>query len=334
MMFENLWFGWPSRTGSTSRPAINLIGAKANLYLSSPGFSGQVIAAGTEFAYIATDDGNILAACRQDLQPHPRSFQTDLDLAMIRVGLRTWVEGTELRFSNDISLDLKDRRQVGIRQPPAASRVVPLQQLRSRCDELLRAALDLHEGENLGLALPFFTTDNYAANSPDLPSVASPLINAGVEQIERLIPICRYGNLEAVLQLAEQLIGLGPGLTPSGDDFTGGLIFMSLQLIAAYPEERLWEGGNIPGLLARSALTTSKLSHALLTDLAEGQSHASLHDLADALVSDVEGFDAANHVRQITRIGHTSGWDMLTGVLAGLLPVLSRVLESALHSPR
>ena len=201
---------------------------------------------------------------------------------------------------------------------------MPWQLLRSRCDELFHTALDLHEGDNLGLALPLFTTADGAANSARLPNNTSPLVLAGVEQIKELLPSCRDRKLEPVLDVADQLIGLGPGLTPSGDDFIGGLIFTSLHLNAMYPAERWWEGGDIRDLLARSDSMTTQISHALLTDLAEGQSHASLHDLADALMSDGESFDASKHVRQVTKIGHSSGWDMLTGLLAGLLPVINR----------
>ena len=110
----------PSGSGSAARPTIKLIGSKANRCLSTPGFSGQVIAGGSRAVYIASDDGNILAACRLDQQPHPRSFLTDLDLATIHVGLRTWLDGTEIRFSNNIFLDLRNA-QVWNKQPPAAS---------------------------------------------------------------------------------------------------------------------------------------------------------------------------------------------------------------------
>ncbi|MEC9446381.1 MAG: hypothetical protein VYC59_06345, partial [Chloroflexota bacterium] len=61
-------------------PAISLIGSKANRILSAPGFSGEVISAGSRAVYIETVDGEILAACRPDQHPHPRSFLTDFDL--------------------------------------------------------------------------------------------------------------------------------------------------------------------------------------------------------------------------------------------------------------
>ena len=99
---------------------------------------------------------------------------------------------------------------------------------------------------------------------------------------------------------------------------------MSSALNAVYPATRWWEGGDVPAFMARSISMTSKISHALLTDLSEGQSHASLHDLVDNLFSIDQKFEAEEHVRRVTEIGHSSGWDLLTGMLAGLSPVVYR----------
>ena len=305
------------------RPAIKLMGVKAGRYLSAPGFSGEVISAGTRAVYIATDRSEILAVCRNGQQPHPRSFSTGMDLSMFHVGLRTWLEGNELCFSNGIALDLNGYK-VWDRQPLEAGSATQVHRLRSRCETLLQAALDLHEGDNLGLALASFTDDGDAGCPRDLPHATSPLIVAGVERVRELLPHCRRGDLHSALPLAEQLIGLGPGLTPSGDDFVGGLTFMTVHLNRAYPTERWLEGGDIQALLAGSESMTTRISHALLTDLAEGQSHESLHALVDSLFSDAGDFCPYEHVRRVTEIGHSSGWDMLTGMLAALLPVIYR----------
>ena len=312
-----------SEPGLSPRPTIMAMGVKAGQCLSTPGFSGEVISAGTRAAYIATNKGEILAVCRPDQQPHPRSFLTDMDLSMFHVGLRTWLEGNELCFSSGIALNLNGHK-VWDRQPLEAGGATPIHRLRSRCEDLLQAALDILEGENLGLALSSFTEDGNAGYSRVLPHATSPLIAAGVERIRELLPHCRCGDLHSVLPIAEQLIGLGPGLTPSGDDFVGGLTFMAFHLNRAYPTGRWLEGGDIPALLARSESMTSRISHALLTDLAEGQSHDSLHDLVDSLFSDAGEFGSSEHVRRVAEIGHSSGWDMLTGMLAGLLPVIYR----------
>jgi len=309
--------------GRVFRPSVKQTGVKAHRRLTTPGFSGRVISVGSRAVYMTTEDAELLAACPVDQQPHPRSFLTDLDLRSLRVGLRAWTEGDELLFSNEVSLELTGS-EIWYRSSAVPPCVVPLQTLRSRIDDLAQAAQYSHDGENLGLALPWFAP---GAESPALPGALeniSPLIISGVERVTESLPICRDGDLDDVLLILEQLIGLGPGLTPSGDDFVGGLLFMVRHLNAAYPQEGWWRGGDVRGLLARSEKMTSQISHTLLSDLIEGQSHESLHDLAEDLVVDGQEFDAAYHVRRVTQIGQSSGWDLLTGMLAGLLPVIDR----------
>jgi hypothetical protein len=55
----------------------------------------------------------------------------------------------------------------------------------------------------------------------------------------------------------------------------------------------------------------------LLGDLLDGDAYAPLHDLAAALARDDAGAALDAAVR-LTRIGHSSGWDMLTGFLGAL----------------
>ncbi|MCH2676439.1 MAG: DUF2877 domain-containing protein [Dehalococcoidia bacterium] len=301
-------------------PAISLIGSKANRILSAPGFSGEVISAGSRAVYIETVDGEILAACRPDQHPHPRSFLTDFDLAGLEIGLSVWLEASELRFGNGACVGLSESQVWNPRLLLQDSTSLSLAVLRTRWDALTQASIAFHQGDNLGLAVPLLTNKFDALEM----NCTSPLVAAGLTQVEKLIPHCRRGDLSGTLMMAENLIGLGHGLTPSGDDFVGGLVFMYRQIEAAYPTSGLWEGGDVPALLKSSKRMTSRISHTLLADLVEGQSHAPLHDLANDLFSDSRTFAAEDHVRSVSSIGHSSGWDMLTGMLAGLLPVTNR----------
>lgn len=316
------------RVGEYCAPRYSTIGVKANRYLNTPGVCGEVILASSKAVYIATDSWNIFAVCPLGQQPHPRSLLTGLDLSLLQVGLRIWVQDGSLHFSNGVELDLRDS-QVWKITPPSVSDAVSLPTLRDRYQALVRAAQEMHQREtqgreNLGMALALFNLDNNDLENIQLPNCASPLVAAGVKQVRELLPLCRCGNFESALGLSEQLIGLGHGLTPSGDDFVGGLLFMSRHLSAVYPAERWWGMGDTSRLLEQSKILTSDISRALLNDLAEGESHASLHELAEDLLTNSNHFDAAKHVRNVTQIGQSSGWDMLTGMLAGLLPVSQR----------
>ena len=111
---------------------------------------------------------------------------------------------------------------------------------------------------------------------------------------------------------AVALLGLGAGLTPSGDDLVGGVFFARRWLGAAGAAD--WSAA---GTTVRAAARerTHPISAALLDDLLDGDSHAPLHDVLTALAA---GDDDADAARRLTRLGHSSGWDMLAGLLVGL----------------
>lgn len=122
-------------------------------------------------------------------------------------------------------------------------------------------------------------------------------------------------DLNAFEAAALRLLGIGHGLTPSGDDLVGAVMFTLVyapikawQPAMADLQNRLW-------LAATTA--TNPISAALLEDLMNGASYRALHDLLEALHSlDQQLIQAA--VQTLLRLGATSGGDMLAGVLLSL----------------
>jgi hypothetical protein len=108
------------------------------------------------------------------------------------------------------------------------------------------------------------------------------------------------------------LIGLGPGLTPSGDDYLGGLL-IALSLIGRTRlRDRLWQA--LEPLLVRR---TGDISRAHLAAAAGGLGNSALHAVLCAILAgrtDVISVAVAS----IAGVGHTSGWDALAGSIAGL----------------
>jgi len=102
---------------------------------------------------------------------------------------------------------------------------------------------------------------------------------------------------------AEQLIGLGPGLTPSGDDYLGGML-VALRLSGrGVQADGLWRW-----LQPRLKERTSAISAAHLAAAAAGEAHEALHVVLNGSLN----LDALDEV------GHTSGWDALAGAVAVL----------------
>jgi len=106
----------------------------------------------------------------------------------------------------------------------------------------------------------------------------------------------------------EKLIGLGPGLTPSGDDFLGGVLIALRAL--GWPDVAETMGR---WLLRRAGTRTHAISCAHLRCAADGAGAAVLHDTLAALVSPgAPGLGA--RLDAVAAMGHSSGWDALAGM--------------------
>lgn len=107
-----------------------------------------------------------------------------------------------------------------------------------------------------------------------------------------------------------RLVGMGPGLTPSGDDFLAGVLIALSGFGAPAKRQRLWDAVQP---LARDAGNPISMAH--LAAAARGLGGAALHDLLAALVR-ADAAAIAAGIDALDGIGHTSGWDALAGLMA------------------
>ena len=122
--------------------------------------------------------------------------------------------------------------------------------------------------------------------------------------------IDRWLGGAALASGAEMLLGLGPGLTPSGDDYVGGVLIALRAFGKAQQAEALW-ARIAPWVPER----TNRISAAHFCAAAQGQGQDALHACLDALIEGAtEGW--SERIAPVVSIGHCSGWDSLAGVLA------------------
>jgi hypothetical protein len=128
-------------------------------------------------------------------------------------------------------------------------------------------------------------------------------------------------------QSAEELTGLGPGLTPSGDDVLAG----ALTAIALLAPARAAVIGEAITEATRGR--TTRISAAYLEAAAAGEAGEAWHGLADVLRSSSQDPaatpDLAAAVRRIMSFGETSGSDMLTGFALGMTALLGGPAQPA-----
>jgi hypothetical protein len=116
------------------------------------------------------------------------------------------------------------------------------------------------------------------------------------------------------------LVGLGPGLTPSGDDVLIGALALLDALTEDHADARAMRANLAHAVGHLSAGLTSPLSHCFLRVAAAGHIGECLH-AAVSLCVDGDG-DAA--IAAIRDICHSSGWDMMAGIVTALAAVESQ----------
>lgn len=114
----------------------------------------------------------------------------------------------------------------------------------------------------------------------------------------------------ALAHEAAQLIGLGPGLTPSGDDYFSGVLVGLRWLGRGAQAQSLWRW-----LEPRLAGRTSPISAAHLEAAAAGEVHEALHEVLDHLAA-WQVPELHPSLARLDAVGHTSGWDALAGAVA------------------
>ena len=126
-------------------------------------------------------------------------------------------------------------------------------------------------------------------------------------------------DAKAFSQAGLRLLGVGGGLTPSGDDFVGAALFTLHHMGYDNPA---WQDA-AQTLIEATRTRTHAISAALFADLAVGESFEPLHQLVAA----TDFADTLEPARRLTAIGHSSGWDMLCGMIAAATGKLQHTLN-------
>ena len=221
---------------------------------------------------------------------------TDWRRLGIRPGQPVAISASRLTFGAALTVDLRDAGPWIA--PPAPATV----DLASGLKALDRALGNGYAPQGFGRLV----LAGYAAGGDDLVGRrAAELIAQAVDWLGK------RPAAGGTLDWARQFVGLGPGLTPAGDDFLGGMLMALTLLGEEVALARLWAATR-PHLAAR----TNRISAALLAGAAEGHGSASLHGALTALLGGGPGLETA--LAGLARIGHSSGWDALAGAIAVL----------------
>lgn len=295
------------------------IGARAKSLVTAPAFSGHVMAVLSDVAYLSGRDGEILWLFREGVPLHGRGILLSFPLHYLRSGQNFLMEGQNLKIGRDLAIDL-GRAAEWTPDSPRPWEIGPLVRVNDSVRQLLRTIAPAIRDDGPGQVIlgisSLLNGSNEAPFSPE--SWQRPILSP----VFGLMKHCLEAGLSEIGIRGRELIGLGPGLTPCGDDFLGGILFAAHLLQETYPGKLHAETQSIFNLVQWARNRTHPISHAILGDLAIGQGPEPLHNLLWLLF---KGEDHDGRTKEaincLLKVGHTTGWYILAGVLTCLLSV-------------
>jgi len=159
---------------------------------------------------------------------------------------------------------------------------------------------------------------------------ASLLGHQGDRAASALVDATSSFSLDDAVRPMRRLIGLGVGLTPSGDDFLVGY-FAGLWSTASGEPSRLTFLRSIGARMCEDARNTNAISRVHLLAASKGHVSEPLAVLAQHLATSVNQASVLAATKAALSIGHTSGAEGVLGLLLGCIPWTSNVERMQLH---
>lgn len=291
--------------------ALSMSGRVARA-IRQEGWTGEVIAVHPHSVYFTDEDGEIYAIVRQPLGNGPLNLVLPAEPAHLFNGLALGTSlastGATLGVGESITIGLES---AAIWEAQACAALAPDPALLDRglaalCREIAHRA----PAESLARVLPHLEEEDL----PDaLEQVAHfPRSHALIGGLAESLAQRDRRRLKVV---TSSLAGLGPGLTPAGDDFIAGVLLALALVRAQRADPALNEIASL--LVETAAPRTHEISAAYLRAAYDGQAGERWQPLLAAL-----GAGDAKHIAAaagpVLTTGATSGADMLAGFIVGI----------------
>lgn len=265
---------------------------------------------------------------RDYIGPASITVLSDGDLDFKSAGIR---EGAEVIFSENLlraagdgfSVDLSDAEIWNAPPAPLERRSLEEMNLNTR---VLRDVIYTHPSRE-GLVPLLESVELLGPMQVFLKEQTQSVSERARPYIERLMWALFSGDLKSAVENAGQLLGLGPGLTPSCDDFLAGLIFSLKRGVNILFEDGALSGfiNKFAGQIVNSAKSqTTIYSVSYLIEASRGEAPAPAWGLVYAIVSQGPDETAALS-RKLIKMGETSGADTAVGIYYGMRFLISRI---------
>ncbi len=293
---------------------VRMIGDAA-FDLLSAGSSGTVLASVTGAIYLLCGRDELLWLAPQTSPMHRRCLRVSSPLPSMEVGESFHFRDGCLVTRTGLILDFAG---APVWKTPVLSngKTIPI----SHLGGLVQSAyhrLAAQKKSGWGVLIPAILQIAGGQGEPEVPGNGFILPGNVWPAVRGILLAGLARNFNPILPYAAGLVGLGTGLTPSGDDFLGGLLFASTILRCAYPEISYLQTWNYANFILGCKAQTNLISFALLKDHSQGHALEPFHRFANALLAG-QLDQALSFTSELAAVGHSTGWDVLAGFLVGM----------------
>lgn len=290
------------------------IGGIARRLLASRA-SGRVLAGFSQAAYLLTEQAELFWLAAENAPMHARCLRIAGAFPRLAAGEAFSAASECIRITSGLQVDCR-AASTWTAPPLPGHPALTVAEVSCRVYGAFSTGFDLSPASGLGRLIPRILA-LARGQVDDRPETDLVLVQAW-PAIYAIGQACRSHDAAAFRSEAAGLIGLGEGLTPSGDDFLGSLLFVLNAMHKLDAGLGLDPVAQAP-LVESARRRTHPISFALLRDLAAGEAVEPLHELIGVVYSDEPPDSIRQPAARLIRIGHATGWDLLAGALAGLV---------------
>jgi hypothetical protein len=169
-----------------------------------------------------------------------------------------------------------------------------------------------------GGLLKIMEPSGHSEGRPIASATSKILMQQTAHTVPALLRVTSNFQLQDAVIAMRPLIGLGPGLTPSGDDFLVGYLTGLWCTVGNDPSRKRFLTC-LGSKLSQAARNTNQISYAYLRGAARGHISEPIATLAQQITQSNDMSSVRAATQAALQIGHTSGSDGVLGLLLGCL---------------
>jgi hypothetical protein len=285
------------------------MGAHAHASLRDAARSWHVLASFSEAAYLESDVGDIVWIAAQPAALHARAVLIpSMPAESLPTGLPCRVEGEYLYLGHRFAVHLGDADCWLPKLPMQCG-----EDLAGAAHRVLRAILGAATVSRPRGALANHLFQRESSSRQDQHGFLDQTVVTTC--LHALCCLCRVGGDEGLQRYRQETlaaVGLGSGLTPSGDDVLGAFLYVRNALDPKHSAHK--DDQSLQLWLDEAQERTNRISFTILKDHALGWAAEPLHEMVGNALNGDRLSDLVEAAVRVSAIGHSSGWDMLAGV--------------------